>query len=215
MGQDEYETKVISFDVEGTLVTPDFSQAIWHEGIPSLYATMNGIGLKEAKVLVKRAYDEVGEEKKEWYDIKYWFERFQLGDYRQVLETYKPRVLPYAEVREALSALDKAYTLIVSSGSAREFLPYLLDGIDKYFDRIFSSVSDYGQIKSPEFYVNVCQETGIKPNEMVHVGDSWQFDFLIPKEIGIKTFHIDRRGEHKNCGSLTSLSSLIARLLGD
>jgi len=30
-------TKVVSFDVEGTLVTPDFSHAVWHKAIPSHY----------------------------------------------------------------------------------------------------------------------------------------------------------------------------------
>jgi len=32
------EIKIISFDVEGTLVSPDFSQAVWYEGIPALYS---------------------------------------------------------------------------------------------------------------------------------------------------------------------------------
>ena len=57
--------KVISFDLEGTLVTPDFSQAVWHEGIPSLYASQNGIGIKEAKAIVLREYEKVGDQRKE------------------------------------------------------------------------------------------------------------------------------------------------------
>jgi hypothetical protein len=33
--------KIISFDLEGTLTTPDLSQAVWYEGIPSLYSKRN------------------------------------------------------------------------------------------------------------------------------------------------------------------------------
>jgi FMN phosphatase YigB (HAD superfamily) len=76
--------KVISFDLEGTLVTPNFSQAVWHEGIPSLYANQKGISFVEAKAIVLREYQAVGDQRKEWYDIKYWFSHFGLGDYRQV-----------------------------------------------------------------------------------------------------------------------------------
>ncbi|GAI48816.1 unnamed protein product, partial [marine sediment metagenome] len=31
------QIELISFDAEGTVVTPDFSEAIWHEAIPALY----------------------------------------------------------------------------------------------------------------------------------------------------------------------------------
>ncbi len=215
MGQYMRGIKIVSFDVEGTLVTPDYSHAIWHEGIPSLYAKRNGIGFEEAKALVSKAYDEIGEGRREWYDIRYWFDRFQLGDCGQVLEKYKPRASLYPEVRQVLPALKKAYKLVVSSSSAREFLPYLLYGIDKYFDRVFSSISDYGQLKSQEFYTLVCQETGVKPDEVVHIGDNWQVDFLAAKEAGIQAFHIDRTPEHKDSRSLTSLSNLVPILLGD
>ena len=152
---------------------------------------------KKRGLLVEEAYDEVGERRKEWYDIRYWFDLFQLGDYRRVLETYRHRALPYPETLQVLSTLGRAYTLIISSSSAREFLPYLLDGIDRYFARVFSSISDYGQLKNPEFYLTVCREMGVEPGQMVHVGDSWQFDFLAAKEIGIKVFHIDRGQEHQ------------------
>lgn len=207
------KVKVVSFDVEGTLVTPDFSQDVWYEGIPSLYATKNGTGLEEARSIVEKEYREVGDQRMEWYDIKYWFRRFQLGDYRQVLESYKHSVFCYPEVPQVLSSLGTNYTLIVISSSAREFLPYLLGEIDGYFARIFSSVSDYGQLKSPAFYLKVCHEMNILPNQMTHIGDSRQFDFLAPKEVGIKAFHLNRERRPRSRESLTSLADLEARLL--
>jgi putative hydrolase of the HAD superfamily len=211
------KVKVVSFDADGTLVTPDFSQAVWYEGIPSLYARRNGISFGEAKAFIEKEYQVLGDHRIEWYDIKYWLQRFGLGPplagHQQILEDYRHRVSCYPEVTQALSSLSKDYTLIVVSCSTREFLPYLLDGIKGYFARIFSTVSDYGQIKTPEFYLEVCRQMGIAPEEMAHVGDLWEQDFLAAKEAGLKAFHIDRRGERKDGSSLRSLGELEARLL--
>ena len=207
------KVKVISFDADGTLVTPDFSQAVWYEGVPSLYADKNGISFEEAKAFIEREYRVVGDCRIEWYDIKYWLQRFGLhGNHQQILEKYSQRVSCYPEVTQALSCLSKDYTLIVVSCSTRDFLPYLLDGIEEYFARIFSTVSDYGQIKTPEFYLEVCRQMRISPQEMAHVGDLWEQDFLAAKQAGLKAFHIDRRGERKDSNSLESLEDLEKRL---
>jgi len=207
--------KVVSFDADGTLVTPDFSQAVWYEGIPTLYARKNRISFQEAKAFIEREYRVVGDCRVEWYDIKYWLQRFELGNcHQRLLDDYRHTVSCYPEVAQALSSLSKDYTLIVVSCSTREFLPYLLDGIEGYFARVFSSVSDYSQIKTPEFYLEVCRQMGISPQEMAHIGDLWQQDFLAPKEAGLKAFHLDRRGERKDGSSLRSLADLKARLPG-
>jgi HAD superfamily hydrolase (TIGR01549 family) len=204
--------KVISFDLEGTLVTPDFSQAVWHEGIPSIYASQNGIGFEEARTIVLREYQKVGDQRKEWYDIKYWFNRFKLGDYQKVLELYRGKLSQYPETLPVLLSLGRKYKLIIVTGTAKEFLPYLLDGLDGHFFRVFSSISDYGQLKSPQFYTQVCQELGVKPNEMVHVGDSQRFDFMAAKEAGIRVFHLNRNQKLGNGDSLRSLTELESRL---
>jgi putative hydrolase of the HAD superfamily len=209
--------KVVSFDADGTLVTPDFSQAVWYEGVPALYASKNGISLREARAFIEKEYQVVGDHRIEWYDIKYWLQRFglspPLAGHQQILEDYRHRVSCYPEVAQALSSLSKDYTLIVVSCSTREFLPYLLDGIERYFARVFSTVSDYGQIKTSEFYLEVCRQMGISPQEMAHVGDLWEQDFLAAKEAGLMAFHLDRRGERKDGRSLRSLGELEARLL--
>jgi len=109
--------KVVSFDLEGTLVTPDYSQAVWHEGIPSLYAKQYGIYIERAKAIVQKKYQEVGDQRKEWYDIEYWFGRFGLGDYRDVLDAHRNRLSRYPDASQALSSLSKRYTLIVATGT--------------------------------------------------------------------------------------------------
>jgi putative hydrolase of the HAD superfamily len=92
-------------------------------------------------------------------------------------------------------------------------LPYLLDGTEKYFARVFSTVSDYGQIKTPGLFAEVCRQMGISPGDMAHVGDLWEQDYLAAKEAGLKAFHLDRNKERKDRKSLASLTDLEARLL--
>jgi len=210
--------KVVSFDADGTLVTPDFSQAIWYEGVPALYASKNGISLREARASIEKEYQVVGDRRIEWYDIKYWLERFglntPLAGHEKVLKDYKHTVSCYPDVRQTLSSLSKDYILIVISCSTREFLPYLLDGIEGYFARVFSTVSDFGQVKTPESYLEICRQMCISPEEMAHVGDLWDQDYLAAKEAGIQAFHLDRREERKDVSSLRSLAELEARLRG-
>ena len=204
--------KVVSFDLEGTLATPDFSRAVWYEGIPSLYAIRNGVSLEQARAEVQKEYQKVGDQRLEWYDIKYWVHYFNLDGYQELLESCRDRVAYYPEAIPVLSSLGKVYPLIVATGTAGEFLPYLVPRIEGCFVRIFSSVSDYGQLKTPSFYSKICQEMGILPEEMAHVGDNWQFDFTIPREVGVNAFHLNRKGQPSSV-SITNLQQLGPRLL--
>lgn len=207
--------KVVSFDADGTLVTPDFSQAVWYEGVPSLFAENNGLSVSEAIEFIDSEYQKVGDRRMEWYDIKYWLNRFGLGNsYQQILDKYSYRVSCYPDVNQALAVLSRDYTLIVVSCSTREFLPYLLAGIERYFARVFSSISDYGQIKTPDFYLEVCRQMRVFPEEVVHIGDLWDQDYLAAREAGLKAFHLDRSKKGESGSSLRSLADLERKLLG-
>ncbi|MFH1382061.1 MAG: HAD family hydrolase [Chloroflexota bacterium] len=204
--------KVISFDLEGTLTKPDFTELVWFEGIPSLYARRVGIDFEKAKSFVLQKYEEVGDRRKEWYDIKYWFDLFGLQDYQGLLDSYKDRVTYYPDVLPVLSSLSGKYKLIVTTNAASEFLPYLLGGIRGYFVRTFSSISECGQLKSAEYFASVCQVMGIHPDEMAHVGDSWEFDVIAARGAGVKAFHLDRAKGTDNADPLKSLLDLETRL---
>lgn len=202
---------MISFDAEGTLVSPGFSQAIWHEVMPLLYAEKNGVELASAKEIVAREYDKVGDQRLEWYDIEYWFRYFQLGSTEPAIQHCQAKVSYYPEVMEVLSSLEGRYKLIVASGTPLELLEPQLEGIKDYFARIFSSVSLCKQLKTPEFYDYVCESMGVNPAQIAHVGDNWQFDFLNSSQVGINAFHLDRAGNGQQ-GSLANLTELKSHL---
>ena len=191
--------EVVSFDMEGTLITPRFSELIWEHDIPRLYAERHGLTFEEARRRVFQEYMEIGDERPEWYDIEYWFRRLSLpGDWRELLELRRDTIEAYPEVRGVLERLSEAYRLVVTSNTIREFLEVQLEGLEGYFTHIFSAPSDFGEVKkTADFYRRICGILGVQPHSMAHVGDHWRFDYLTPRSIGIEAYYLDRRGEKR------------------
>jgi HAD superfamily hydrolase (TIGR01549 family) len=192
------DVKVVSFDVEGTLVTPDFSHAVWFEAIPRQYAEKNSISLEQARKAVEEEYRKVGDQRLEWYDVRYWVDRLGLGTPVPMMQRCEAHVRYYPEVKEVLASLNEKYKLVVASGSTRDFLRHLLQDIQPYFAGIYSSITDYRQLKTSEFYSKMCQAMRVAPEQVVHIGDNWQFDFIAPSEIGIQAFYLDRKQQTEN-----------------
>jgi putative hydrolase of the HAD superfamily len=207
------QIELVSFDAEGTVVTPDFSETIWHEAIPALYAQKQRIDFAQAKRHVVEEYTKVGDQRLEWYDIEYWFDYLGLGSSKPVIQNCLPKISYYAEAIEVLSSLAGQYKLIVASGTPMELLHLLLRDVKGYFVRVFSSVSHYRGLKSPAFYLRICEEMGVEPDRVVHVGDNWQFDVLNARRVGITAFYIDRsrRNHEESLGDLTELKHLLMR----
>jgi putative hydrolase of the HAD superfamily len=209
------QIELISFDAEGTLVTPDFSETIWHEAIPALYAQKQGLDFAQAKRCIAEEYGRVGDQRLEWYDIEYWFRYLGLGSSEPAIQSCTGKISYYPEITEVLSSLASEYRLIVASGTPLELLHLLLRDIKSYFVRVFSSVSHYKQLKSPDFYLKICEEMGVKPSQVIHVGDNWQFDFLNARQAGMNAFYIDRSGRNhqESLSDLTQLKRLLLPLI--
>jgi putative hydrolase of the HAD superfamily len=205
------QIELVSFDAEGTLVTPDFSETIWHEAIPTLYARKQGLDLAEAKRRIADEYAKVGDHRLEWYDIEYWFNYLGLGSSEPVIQSCLSKISYYPEITEVLSSLAGEYRLVVASGTPLELLRLLLQDIKPYFVRIFSSISHYRQLKSPGFYLRICEEMGVRPSQVIHVGDNWQFDFLSARQAGLNALYIDRSGRNpqESLSDLTQLKHLL------
>ena len=199
---------MVSFDVEGTLVTTDFSYAIWFEMIPRRYAQRHGLDVEEATSRIRKEYDGVGDQRLEWYDVQYWFTRFDLGRADIAMEELQNRVNYYPDTKGVLEKLSKRYQLSVASGSPRPFLKHLLRDVEHKFSSVFSSTSDFKKVKTADFYREICGRLGVEAGQIADVGDNVQFDFLEPASVGIKAFHLDREGKSGNPAALRSLSEL-------
>ena len=204
--------KIVSFDFDGTLVKRTYADKVWLEGLPKLYAKEKKIPLKQSKQYILQEYDKIGKDRKEWYDIDWWFKQFQLKEnWQKLLDNYRHTIKLFPETLETLDKLSKKYELIIISNSKREFIDVQLEetGLRPYFTHIFSSTSDFDKVKKlPEIYKEICNLLNVKPYEMLHVGDDREFDFESPKKIGIKSFYLDREKTENGDHIIRKLSDL-------
>jgi len=205
--------EVVSFDMEGTLLTHDFSNLIWETDVPRLYGEKNGLGLDEARRRVMAEYDTVGPGAPEWYDTGYWFVRLGLdSDWRRLLEARSRDCSIYPEVPGVLERLGGRYRLVVSSNTIREFLEVQLRCLPDAFEQVYSAPSDHGTVKDTEFFERICRELGVEPEAVAHVGDSEEFDFEAAKTAGMKSFLLDREGERKSAHVVQNLQEFIEKI---
>jgi HAD superfamily hydrolase (TIGR01549 family) len=207
--------KIISFDMDGTLVDAEFTDWVWGHGIPTLYAKKVGVSFEEAKTLVTQEYLKVGEGAIEWYDIKYWFRFFQLGEsWKAVMERYADKIRVYPDVNRLLQRLEGRFPLILTSNAGREFIDLEMEvtGLGGYFHRVFSATTDFGEVKKTVgFYQRICQILETRPQEIVHVGDHYEFDYLVPRSLGIRAFYLDRSGKRSGDSVIPELRDLEER----
>lgn len=95
-------------------------------------------------------------------------------------------------VTDALEEIYQRYVCCVASnarGPEATTLGVLLEnsGLDRYFQRLFTS-HDIGHEKaSPEFYHEVVRELKMRPDECIMVGDDYASDITGAKSVGIRT----------------------------
>jgi putative hydrolase of the HAD superfamily len=210
--------RVLSFDLDGTLVTHDFSTAIWREAIPELVARQRGLPLEEAKRRVFAEYESVGEGALEWYDLAYWYSRFRLDeDWQETLERHRHLIRLYPEVKEVLRSLGERYPMIILSNASHPFVnaEMAVGGLEGAFRHVVSATSDWGQVKKTRaFYEAVCEKLALDPGGIIHVGDHWEFDYLAPQEAGIQSYFLDRNGTRNGPEVVKDLTQFAARISG-
>ncbi|MEM3012991.1 MAG: HAD family hydrolase, partial [Candidatus Hadarchaeales archaeon] len=163
------------------------------------YSLRHGLPLQRAREVVREEYDRVGDGRLEWYDLQYWLRKFDLPvEPRELFERSREAVRIYPEVPGVLEELRReGYRLLLLTNAPREFASFQLGvlGLEGYFDRFFSSFSDFRRIKrSEETYLRILQECSLSPSQLVHVGDHFEYDYQVPRRVGIKAFYLDRKG---------------------
>jgi len=208
--------RFVSLDMDGTLVNSRFVDKVWMEGMPQLYAQKHSLDFYEAKELVIGEYMKIGSDRLEWYDLKYWIDKFQLGiEKDDLLSSYEDEIELYPEVRDSLDLLSERFEIVVTSNAAREFIEIELDGLSDYFSETFSATSDFREVKkSPILYGAVCAHLGAQPFEVMHIGDHYSYDYESPLQAGLDALFLDRKGHRTGSEVVGDLREAVEMICG-
>ena len=112
-----------------------------------------------------------------------------------ILERYAQiKATPFPDAVPALKRLRKSYRLAIISNISLSLKPFQGSGLEKLFDYTFYSCR-LGMIKqNPDFFRHALREIGVKPEEVVMVGDCKFADIDPAEKIGIKAVLIKREG---------------------
>ena len=103
---------------------------------------------------------------------------------------------------------------MVTSNTIREFLDVQIKCIGHRFSHVFSAPSDFRTVKkSSEFYTMILSELGIQATNMIHIGDHRQFDYLAPRNIGVRAFLLDRSGSQKGEDVVSNFDEFVELLI--
>jgi len=201
--------KIISFDVDGTLVDLEYNDLIWFKEIPELVARKKKISFEKSLKLVKEEYTKLGERNLNWYDINYWISYFSLGiSPNKIFEKYESQVKIFPEVIPFLEELRKNFILIVITAMPREFLIPKMKKLEKYFKFSFSALSDFKELKNSEIYSKISKSLNVHPEQILHVGDHWEFDYLAAHKSGMNAIYLDRSNTKKGKYTINSLGEV-------
>jgi putative hydrolase of the HAD superfamily len=201
--------KIISFDVDGTLVDLEYNDLIWFKEIPELVAKKKKVSFERSLKFVCEEYAKLGEHNLNWYDINYWISYFGLEiSPIKIFEKYEPQVRIYPEVISLLEELKKNFILIVITAMPREFLIPKIKKLGKYFKFSFSALSDFKELKNSEIYSKISKALNVHPEQILHIGDHWEFDYLAAQKAGMNAIYLDRGNTKKGKCIINSLGEV-------
>jgi len=207
--------KIISFDVDGTLVDLEYNDLIWFKEIPELVAKKKKVSFEKSLKYVSEEYIKLGEHNLNWYDINYWITYFKLEvSPKKILEKYESQVKIFPEVIPLLEELKKNFILIVITAMPREFLIPKMKKLEKYFKFCFSALSDFKELKNSEIYLKISKTLNVCPEQILHIGDHWEFDYLAAQKAGMNAIYLDRSNIKKGNFVVNNLTE-IKRVIRD
>ncbi len=210
--------KVISFDLDGTLIDLDFDLYLWFEELPRIYSEQNSIPLEKAKEYLRLEYNRIGMQRREWYDLCFWIKHHKLGvDPEKVVSDLSHKIAVFPDVLPVLKVLkSEKRRMVVFSNTPKMFLDIKIkvDNLDGFFERAISVYSDYSKIKSYDgVFAQLACELGVEPCEILHVGDSYKLDYLPAIKEGCAALLLDRKlADSKYLADVPPLDKSIRRI---
>ncbi|MBD3228342.1 MAG: HAD-IA family hydrolase [Candidatus Lokiarchaeota archaeon] len=207
--------KVVSFDVFNTLFDARSYHSTACELILKKLNTIEKISPKEFHrkwdELIAKGWEELNDVDRAFLPQRIFFkntlidlfETYNLsGDPEESIEIWYnllENIELFEEVPSVLDAMkDKGYTQIILSNIDNDFLFSRLSKfkLKKHFDYIFTSENLKSYKPNPIIFKKVVKHLQLKPEEIVHIGDSQSADVLGAKKAGMYAIYVNRKNRN-------------------
>jgi 2-haloacid dehalogenase len=196
--------RVVTFDFYGTLVQ-------WHEGVEAAFSEILTRRSKEMAQRERLIHDFQAEGKR-LRDTPPWrsyrdvlreslsFAMDQAGlamsavDLRGLIGRLS-RLPAHPEVPAALASLKKRYRLAAISNTDDDLIAGSLPSLGVDLDAVVTAQQARAYKPDLRLFRFAHEMLGVTPHETVHVAASQPLDMAVCKELGIRAFWVNRRGE--------------------
>ena len=201
--------RVISFDVDGTLVDQRFNDLIWENDIPALVAERRKWDFKKAKDFCLSEYKKLGDKDLRWYDVEYWLGKFNVPiPAKDIFKKREESIVVYPDVLPVMEELKRqGFRIIIITCMPRIFLKEKIRKFDFHFEKVFSTISDFKKVKSPGIYMHISHLIETSPSDILHIGDHHTLDYEFSIKAGYKSILIEREKKTKEF-SISNLEAI-------
>ena len=190
-------TKVIIFDLDGTLYKSDKIRQKFAEAAYHTMAKFKNISIEEAKKMIEERRAQLQKETGHsppytltlrWYGlpIDYW--------HKENIKFFDPRdyLAKDEKLKKILIQLKKRHRLAILTNNNDVQAERILEALDikDFFDKVFTYYSFKLLKPDPNFLKKAAQELGVKPEECLVIGDRYNVDLDPAKELGMQTFEV-------------------------
>ncbi len=204
-------------DFAGVIAPKDFIDYFWFFVIPKRIARLERIPLYQALKFVEREYWSTPNDSIEWYLPSYWMDRFGISaEERDLILESLIVAEPYGDALEVVPILAMHYEIVISTNTPRNFVKEFLSlypQIGRYIKAVYSCLDDMVKPKKDrEFFKFVAKSLGLKPSQVLHVGDDPKYDVEEAKLAGLRAMLLDRSSKVASSG-IRDLYQLLHELL--
>jgi len=139
------------------------------------------MNFEESVRRLREIYRSAGPSDINWYRPSYWIEEFSLdkAEYRKLVSGIKLKI-----DESIIRLIKKRYRIILATNVASEVLELTVNM--KLFDSVYSCIDMEITKKDERFWRRLISEEGEKPYMILHLGDDYVYDYLIPSLAGIR-----------------------------
>lgn len=188
--------RALVFDLDGTLYVSDGVGRQIDESAMVHVAAVRGISPEEAKLLVREIREKIAARTGRTASLSHAC--LELGvDLRELHRHFEAEIVPDPflardeRVVELLQRLEERHQLHIYTNNNRHLASRIMGalGIAGCFRRVFTIEDSWRPKPDREVLEAIFREIGQEPAQCLFVGDRYDIDLRLPRELGCRVFH--------------------------